>query len=148
MANIIFAGASLLSAGASYKANKENIKFQQQQRQIQGRVDKIQARRAKVAAYREKIQAEAAQVQSSTNVGSGSTGGSGFVGGISSLETQYGANQQYVNRINGLQATSNQLENKAGKYESMSNLFGQVASISGDNFGGRSGVNNTMRKLF
>ena len=148
MASFIYAGATLLSAASSYKANRENTKFQERQQQVSARVDKLQARRNKIATYREKLNAEAAQVQASTNVGSGSTGGSGFAGGISSLETQYGANAQYVNRLNGLQSYSNNLENKAGKYQSLGSLFGQVAGVAGDNFGGKSGVNSTMRNMF
>ncbi len=149
MASLIFAGASVLGAASSYKSNKENIKYQKKQQQVQSRIDKIQARRNKIATYRERILAEAEQVQSGVNTGAGAgLEGSGFLGGISSLETQFGANAQYVNKLNGLTTYSNNLENKAGKYQSMSSLFGQVANVAGTNFGGEAGVQKTVSNMF
>lgn len=147
---VIFAGASLLSAGATYKANKENQKYQEDQNKIQARLNKLNARRDKVASYRERIRAEAAQVQAGSNTGANAVGlnSSGFQGGISSLETQYGANAQYVNTVNGLREFSGNLENKAGQYQSLSNLFGNVSEVAGKNFGGQAGLDKTMRNMF
>ena len=150
MATGVLVGASLLGAGASYKANKENQEYQEKQDNIQSRLNKLNARRDKVSAYRERIRTEASQVQSATNTGANGVGlnSSGFAGGISSLETQYGANNQYVNQVNGLREFSGNIENKAGQYQSLSSLFGGVAGVAGNNFGGSSGLNSTMRTLF
>ena len=147
---LVYAGATLLSAGASYKANKENQDYQKEQNRVQSRLNKLAARQEKVSAYRERIKAEASQVQTATQAGGATSGlqSSGFQGGISSLETQYNANAQYVNSVNNLREYSGNITNDAAKYQSLSNLFGGISEVAGTNFGGKAGVNRTMNNMF
>lgn len=148
-APIIAAGATVAGVVSSHRAAQEQQQYQERQRQVQIRIDRLNARRERVGAYRERLRAEAETVQSGANVGvANGFGGTGYQGAIASLDTQYGANQAYVNKIDGLTNYGNSIVNNTGKYQSMSNLFGAVGSLAGDNFGGYSEVNSTIKGLF
>lgn len=145
----ITAGAAVASAVSTHRAGKEQAEYQEKQRQVQIRIDRLNARRERVSAYREKIRAEAETVQSAANTGvTNAFSGSGFQGAISSLDSQYGANQAYVNKVDGLTNYGNNIVNQAGKYQSLSNLFGAVESVAGNNFGGYSELNDISRNMF
>ena len=113
----ITATATVAAGYNSYKAGKAQQKYQEQQRQVQVRLDQLRMRQEKLNAYREKIRATSEVTQTGLNSGtSGFTSSSGYQGGIASLETQYAANAEYVNRMNSLVNYGNNLTNKAGSY--------------------------------
>jgi hypothetical protein len=143
----VTAAATVISAVTSYQASRENAKYQERQRQIQIRKDRMNARRAKIAQVKEMQQAQATTDQSAVRSGS-SFSSSGYQGASSSLQSQFGANTAFVNKMDGLTQHSNTIENKASKYSSMSSLFGSISNVAGNNFGGYSELSETVKPAF
>ena len=145
----VTATATVASGYNSYKAGKAQQKYQEQQRQVQIRLDGLRMRQEKLNAYRERIRAQDEVTQTGLNTGtSGFTSSSGYQGGIASLDSQYASNQLFVNRMNGLINYGSNIVNKAGKYQSQASMFGSIASLAGDTFGGSAELANTTRSMF
>ena len=145
----ITAIATVAAGYNSYKAGKAQQKYQEQQRQVQIRIDKLQARRSKIESFREKMRAQAEIVSQGVATGTdGYVNSSGYQGGISSLESQYAANQAFVNKMDSLVNYGSNLVNKSNLYQSRASMFSTVAGIAGDTFGGNYDLGNTMRSMF
>lgn len=137
-----------VSAVAQHDAASEQARYARKQQQVQKNINALKERRSKVQAFKERRRAEAEVAQTGVSSGANFLGSSGYQGGLASIGSQFATNEAYVSQLNQLQTDLGGDKSKILRAQGTAALAGAGANLFGNNFGGYSEINESIRKMF
>lgn len=144
---IISAVVGIASFFKQQKAADKAEEAQERQRQLQARANERQAQRQRIAAAREERITRNKMLAGTVNVGLVPGGTSAFVGGASSLSSQFGSN---ISNVNTNLATSNAMgDAMTDYYNATGNMqqWSSIGSAAGSIFGNAEAIEGGFTKL-
>lgn len=150
-ATVIGTAYSIYQGRQAQKSQEEAAEAQKQQATVEQNMANLKAEKQKQQQIRT-ARTERAEV---LNLGAtrGVQGSSGVAGGMSSIQSQAGANLGYMNQQQGMSNSASlwgmrsaDAQSRANKYQSSSQMWGQVGSAAGQ-LGGYSALQSYGKKL-
>ena len=126
-AAVVYGGIAVDQTIKANKSAKQSVQIQQQAAAVQIKQQKIQATQARRSAVRSSIIARGSATQRAAVTGT--IGGSGFLGGQSSLMSQLGANLGFGSMMSGLSADYTQLSSDAAAASGQAQIASSRAAL-------------------
>ena len=124
----IATGAAVYGTAASLNASKRAMKAQKEATQVQLKQQRAQVQRQRRSSVRQSIMARARAAN--VAVGTGMAGSSAFLGGVSSLSSQVGANLGFGSMMSGLSQRITELSGTVTRAQGQAQMFGQIANLA------------------
>jgi hypothetical protein len=142
----LFTALAIVGTAASFQQSARQARFQKEMLGKQEQQQRAQVQRQRRSTVRQGIMARARSAN--VAVGTGMAGSSAFLGGVSSLSSQVGANLGFGSMMSGLSQDITRLSGLASEAGGKAALFGEIGSL-GMKLGGAEnimqGVNNRIK---